>query len=395
MPVPVLHIITRLAQGGAAENTIYTVNGLDPSRWKVDLAIGGHPDDDDQVGKLPIADHVEVHRIPPLVRNPSTGELRAVRQLRRVMRAGGHRIVHTHGSKAGILGRLAAHREQVPVIISGVHGHSFSPQMSPPARYLYRALERHAARWTSHFVSVGEDLRDQYLEAGVGRREQWSVIRSGMELDRFHAAADMSPGQRMAVREELGIPSTATVFTMVGRMEQRKGHRFFLEAAGMLMARRPERTAEPVFVIVGDGPEEHNLRAQAAASGIAGHTVFAGYRNDVERVISASDAVVLTSLWEGLPRVLVQAAATATPAISFACDGAHEIIADGENGWVVPMRDTAAVVERMGRLLADPELGRRMGKAGRVRVNQDWTVDAMIAETEALYDHAQVRTSHR
>lgn len=395
MPVPVLHIITRLAQGGAAENTIYTVNGLDPSRWKVELAIGGHSDDDDRVGKLPIADHVVVHRIPALVRNPSAGELRALRQLRQVIRDGGHRIVHTHGSKAGFLGRLAAHRERVPVIVSGVHGHSFSPQMSLPARYLYRALERHAARWTSQFVSVGEDLRNQYLAAGVGGPMQWSVIRSGMELERFRAAADLSPRYRMLVRDELGIPPTATIFTMVGRMEQRKGHRFFLEAAGMLMARCPGRTAQPVFVIVGDGPEEHNLRAQAAALGITECTVFTGYREDVERIMAASDAVVLTSLWEGLPRVLVQAAATATPAISFACDGAHEIIANGETGWVVPMRDPAAVAERMGRVLADPELGRRMGNAGRARVTEDWTVDAMIAQTEALYDHLRFRTSRR
>jgi glycosyltransferase involved in cell wall biosynthesis len=142
---------------------------------------------------------------------------------------------------------------------------------------------------------------------------------------------------------------------------------------------------QPWFVIVGDGPEEAALRAQATELGIADRVVFTGYRRDVEKMFGMSDVIVLTSLWEGLPRVLVQAAAAGRPAISFACDGAHEVIADGKNGWVVPMRDTAAVRDRMAQLLEDAALRASFGVAARANVNESWTVEAMVAQIDDLY----------
>ncbi len=409
-PIPVLHIITRLANGGAAENTIYSVNGLNRERWSADLAIGGEPgaDEADQVEKLAIAEDVTVHRIPSLVRNPGPGELRALGDLRRLIRAGGYQIVHTHGAKAGILGRMAARKEGVPVIINGIHGHTFSSQMSLPARLVYRSIEKRVARYTTHFVSVGDDLRQQYLAAGVGSPERFSVIHSGMELERFMEAGraeGAAPGE--SVRAELGIPAEAVVYANISRMEPRKGHRFFLEAAAALMRELTgDATAAPTgpragsasaaaesdgrnpwFVIVGDGPEEPALRRQADELGIAERVVFTGYRTDVERMFAMADVVVLTSLWEGLPRVLVQAAAAGRPAISFACDGAREVIEDDRNGWVVPMKDVAAVTDRMRRLVSDAELRRRMGEAGRAKVNDTWTVTAMVDQIDELYRH--------
>ncbi|HKK49399.1 MAG TPA: glycosyltransferase family 4 protein [Alkalispirochaeta sp.] len=398
-PTPILHIITRLANGGAAENTIYSVNGLDRSRWAVDVAIGGEPgaDETDQVEKLAIAGDVTVHRIPSLVRNPGPGEVRALSNLRRLIRTGGYRIVHTHGAKAGILGRMAARKEGVPVLINGIHGHSFSPQMNPLARVVYRSIEKRVARYTTHFVSVGDDLRQQYLTAGVGTPERFSVIHSGMELDRFIAAGGMGEARRAEIRAELGVPAEAVVYANISRMEPRKGHRYFLEAAaqvvgtptgpqaGSASATEVSDGRDPWFVIVGDGPEESALRRQAQELGIGHRVVFTGYRGDVENMFAMSDVVVLTSLWEGLPRVLVQAAATGRPAISFACDGAGEVIENDENGWVVPMRDVAAVANRMGQLRCEPELRRHMGEAGRAKVNTSWTVEAMVEQIDQLY----------
>lgn len=396
--VRVLHIITRLANGGAAENTIYTVNGLDRSRWSVDLAIGGSTDidEEDRVEKLTIAEDVSVHRIESLVRNPTLGEFRALRALQKLIREGDYSIVHTHGSKAGVLGRIAAFREGVPVVVAGIHGHSFSPQMKPVARVLYRTIERRVARRTTHFVAVGDDLRRQYLEARVGDPDRYSVIHSGMELDRFRTAADATAEERAAIRKELGVPKGAVVYANVARLEPRKGHRFFLEA-GALLSQAASGGANgtggtidgedgPFFMIIGDGPEEDALRARSKDLGIDNRVIFTGYRRDVERIFAMCDAVVLTSLWEGLPRVLVQAAAAGRPAISFDCDGAREAITEGENGWVVPMRDVTAVADRMARLFLDGDLRRRMGLAARSLVNETWTVEAMIDAIGALYD---------
>ncbi|MCG8478193.1 MAG: glycosyltransferase family 4 protein, partial [Spirochaetales bacterium] len=335
-----------------------------------------------------IADGVTVHRIPTLTRNPGVHDVRALASLRRLMRDGNYRIVHTHGAKAGILARMAAHRERVPIIINGIHGHTFSPQMHPIARAIYRAVERRVARYTTHFVPVGDDLRKQYLAAGVGDDGRYTVIHSGMELSRYTAAATIEEEERRSIRAEFGIPEDAVVFANISRMEPRKGHRFFLEAARGVVddaVAQPGKN-EPRFVIVGDGPEETNLRAQAESLGIGEKIIFTGYRGDVERMFAMCDVVVLTSLWEGLPRVLVQAAAAAKPVVTFACDGASEVVEDDVNGWVVPMRDVDAVRRRLSRLIEDAGLRRRMGEAGRRKVNDTWTVETMVRDIESLYE---------
>lgn len=392
-PIRVLHIITRLANGGAAENTIYSVNGLNRSRYAVDLAIGGSPGDDeiDQVEKLRIADDVRVFRVPGLVRDPGLGEIKALYALRRIIRDGGYRIVHTHGAKAGILGRMAARREAVPVIINGIHGHTFSQQMNPIARALYRTIERRVARYTTHFVTVGDDLRRQYIDAGVGTPDTFSVIHSGMELERFTAAGAMPASSRDQDRAEWGVEPHHVLVVNVSRMEPRKGHRFFLEAAAALSGELSKESptaggAKLRFMIVGDGPEEAALREQAARLGIADRVIFTGYRTDVERFFAMADVVALTSLWEGLPRVLVQAAATGKPAVTFACDGAAEVVADGETGFVVGMRDVAALTERLRSLVESAELRARMGVRAKSMVNESWTVEAMVTQIEALYE---------
>ena len=220
----------------------------------------------------------------------------------------------------------------------------------------------------------------------MGDAERFSVIHSGMELSRFIQAGAMTEAERHTIRQELGIPQKAVLFTMVGRMEPRKGHRFFVTAAAELAARkRSVEGPSPVFAVVGDGPEQTGLKAQAESLGVADRFFFVGYRHDVERMFAMTDVAVLTSLWEGLPRVLVQAAATGRPAISFACDGAGEVIGDGENGWVVRMRDTVAVADAMERLLIDAPLRKTMGAAARQRVNESWTVESMVAAQDELY----------
>ena len=389
-PIRVLHVITRLANGGAAENTIYSVNGLAGEHWKVDLAIGGSAEDDeDRVEKLNVSDKVTVHRVQTLTRNPGVQDMRALVSLRRLIKKGSYHIVHTHGAKAGILARMAAYKEGVPIIINGIHGHTFSPQMHPIARAIYRAIERRVARYTTHFVSVGEDLRRQYVAAGVGEDARYTVIHSGMELSRYTAAATVDTNERRSIRAEFDIPEDAVVLANISRMEPRKGHRFFLEAARGVVDTIGNREpgSEPWFVIVGDGPEEANLRAQAHTLGISDRTVFTGYRRDVEKMFAMCDVVVLTSLWEGLPRVLVQAAAASKPVVTFACDGAYEVVENEVNGWVVPMRDVDAVKECLSRLVVDADLRLRMGRAGQDKVNDTWTVETMVRQIESLYKH--------
>ncbi|MFP4331305.1 MAG: glycosyltransferase [Spirochaetaceae bacterium] len=382
----VLHIITRLANGGAGENTLYSVNGIDPERYKVDLAVGEN-NEQAMIDKITISPDVSLKTISGLRRDPSPWqELRALSEIRRLIREGNYAIVHTHGAKAGILGRIAAHREGVPVIINGIHGITFSDQMGRVSREVYRLIERYVARFTTHFVSVGEDIKEKYLAAGVGSREKYTVIHSGMELSRFQAAADLPAEEIAAIKEELGIPPQATVIAKISRLEKRKGYPYFLRAAQRLLRSCSPQQTGVYFLIVGDGPELESMRAYASELGVAERVVFTGYRRDVERMFAASDIVALTSLWEGLPRVLVQAAACGKAIVTFDCDGAWEIVEEGRTGYIVGMKDEANLYRRLDRLVADRRLREEMGRRARSKVDESWSREAMIRSIETLYD---------
>ena len=420
--VRVLHILTRLANGGAEDNTLHTINGLDHTRYEVDLAIGG-PSERGSLDKTGLHPAVRLLPVPHLQPDPApAAELSAVRELRAIIRTGGYRIVHTHGSKAGILGRMAARRERVPVIVHGIHGISFHPSMGGVQRVLFRFLERWTGRYTAAFVCVGEEMRQQYLEAGIGSPERYSVIHSGMELDRFRGAAAAPAGAAgetaaREVRRELQIPADALIVGTVSRHEKRKGYPHLIAAAQVLLATgtsvrsgasaSPETSAPNAvspdaalppgivlpaevrerlwFLSVGDGPEGEKIRDLVRAAGLEDRFLFAGYRNDVERMFAAMDVVTLTSMWEGLPRVLVQAAATERPVVSFEVDGVREIVADGVTGYIVPQGDRTALAARIARLLTDDRARREMGAAAGSRVNDSWSVEAMVEATAELY----------
>lgn len=381
----VLHIITRLANGGAGENTLYSVNGIHPEEYSVDLAVGEN-NEPAMMEKIRISDRVTLLTVTGLRRDPSpASELTALRQIRRLIREGNYAIVHTHGAKAGILGRLAAKKEGVPIIINGIHGITFSEEMGRLSRTIYRWIERYVARFTTHFVSVGHDIMNKYLEARIGEPEEYTVIHSGMELSRFQEAGTLPPAQIVAVREELGIPPEATVVAKISRLEKRKGYPYFLRAAQRVCQSCSPQQSGVYFLIVGDGPEMEPMQALARELGIADQVIFTGYRTDVERMFAAADIVALTSLWEGLPRVLVQAAAVGRPIVTFNCDGAWEIVEEGTTGYIVGMRDEESFARRLERLVADPELRRNMGAAARAKVDESWSREAMARSIEELY----------
>jgi glycosyltransferase involved in cell wall biosynthesis len=379
-PVRVAHIVTRLALGGADENTLFTVNGLDPARFQTVLVVGSGSD---PAMLARVAPHVEVIEVPDLIREISPPrDFRAFFHLRRLLRDGGFGIVHTHMSKAGVLGRLAARSAGVPVVVHTLHGSAFHDHVGPVRYALYWTLEKVTAPMTHRIVSVGDDLRRRYLGAGIGSAAQYRVIRSGMPLRQFEAAADLSFERRQEIRASLGVPPGAPLVGKVARLEEPKGHRFFLQMAERLSEAWPDAH----FVAIGTGDLLEALREETRRRGVADRVHFAGYRDDIAEVLAALDVLVLTSLWEGLPRVLVQAAATGVPSVTFDVEGAHEIVRDGQTGYVVPSKNVTVLADRVADLLADPTRARAMGQAGRSMVHDGWTIETMVAEIDALYE---------
>jgi glycosyltransferase involved in cell wall biosynthesis len=326
---------------------------------------------------------VEVIEMPDLVREVSPlRDLAAFRQLWRLIRDRRYDIVHTHTAKAGMLGRFAARRGGAPVIVHTLHGSTFHGALSRAEYWLYRGLEKAAAGFTDRIITVGEDLRERYLEAGIGRPERYQLIRSGMELSEFSAAAAMEPERRAEVRRSLGVPADAPLVGKVARLEARKGYRYFLDLAETVLQHVPTTH----FVGLGAGEEHAELRAEVERRGLAGRVHFPGFRQDIADVLAVLDVAVLTSLWEGLPRVLVQAAACGVPAVTFAVEGAHEVVKEGVNGWVVPMRDVPAMAERVVALLTDSRRARAMGAAGRGLVCETWAAETMVSEIARAYE---------
>ena len=378
--IRVLHVITRLVRGGADENTVHTVYGLDPTKYRIDLAYGADSEAGHMISKETA--NVRHFEIPELQRRINTiSDLRALWRLYRIILRNRYHIVHTHTAKAGLLGRIAAFCARTPVIIHSLHGTTFGPFVPFPLRELFVLMERLSAAMTDCIVSVGEDLKERYLSRKIGHSSKYTVIRSGMHLASFAESGEMSESEKAALRESLGLDADALVIGNISRIEPRKGHEYFVKSALSILEQRPSAK----FLIVGDGESRPVIDKLVKHLGLSESVFFTGFRRDVARIISIIDIVALTSLWEGLPRVLVQACAVGKPVVCFDVEGASEVIREGENGFIVPARDVDTFASRMVWLLDHRVAAARMGIAGKKMVNEEWNVSTMIARFEELY----------
>ncbi len=370
----VIHIITRLIAGGAQENTILSCQGLGES-YDVTLVTG--PPDGKEGSLLEDAARRGIRTvvIPELVRplRPSR-DAGAFQRLCGFLGGEHPHIVHTHSSKAGILGRAAAWCARVPVVVHTNHGLPFYGEQPAPLRAFYWLLEKACTRITDHVVCVGEEMKRKFLEAGLGPERMLSVIASGIETELFVEAR--------SARSCLGLPEEAPVIGVVSRMASHKGQRFLLEAA------RPEWH----LLLVGDGEERAALERQAAARGLK--TTFTGHvpPEAVPELIASMDVLVHPSLWEGLPRAAVQALLVGRPVVAFDCDGAREVVIDGVTGRLVAPKSVEGLRTAIDDLLRRPDRGRSMGEEGRRRFKDRFDARAAAARLDALYRDLLLRT---
>ena len=284
--------------------------------------------------------------------------------------------MHTHSSKAGILGRLAAHHERVPVVVHSIHGFGFGPHQSAPVRWAFLTAERLAARWTNHFIAVSRNNLDEGVRLGLFAPDRASVIRSGIVLHSYRAHTG---GDR--VRGELGIPAGAPLVLQVACLKPQKAPERFVELAATVGRRFPAAH----FVLVGDGALRPALEAARHSAGLEGRLHLPGWRRDVPALLDAATVVTLTSRFEGLPRALVEALAASVPVVAMAVDGVDEVVRDGVNGFLVREGDVAALAERVAALLADAPLRARLAAAAGDRLDE-FERDTMVRRQESLYE---------
>ncbi len=376
--IRVLHIITRLIRGGADENTVFSAEGLPPEAYDVALASG--PDSEKEMRQRLRNSKFVV--VPSLQReiNPIK-DLKALLQLVRIMKQGRYQVVHTHVAKAGILGRFAAKLAGVPVVIHTLHGITFHPHLPTPVRLLYLFLERLADHCTDLFIDVGEDLKQTYVSHGIGRADKHVVVRSGFDVHRFLKAGQHRAAQKAKLLRRLGLPEGSLLVGTAARLERRKGIKYFIDAAKQIT----ERIPNVYFLVAGQGRDGLQLQTYGDSVGLNGRLRFTGFETEIAEYLAGLDLFVLSSLWEGLPRILVQAGAVGIPVVSFRVEGVHEVVTHGGNGFVVPSRDVEALLGRVTELLQNPARAQQMGQYARKNLLADWDYKNMIQQIEAIY----------
>jgi len=371
----IAHVITRLDLGGAQQNTLFCVGHHDRARFDVELIAGAGGILDADARRIADAD---VHLVPWLVHPIAPWrDLEAVLRLRRQLRSRRVDLVHTHSSKAGILGRLAARIAGVPVVVHTVHGWSFNDTQPATVQAAYARLERFAARRTNRLVVVAAGDREKGLARGIGRPEQYEVIRSGIDIAEFERPSR----PRNEIREQLGFGPEHVVVGTVACLKPQKAPLDFVRAAASAHARDPRLR----FFVAGDGDLRPALADLVRDLGLDGVVRLLGWRRDVPELLHAMDVFLLTSRFEGLPRTVLQAMAAGVPVVATAVDGTPEVVRDGESGLLVPQGRPDRAAERVLELIADPALRSRCIAGARRVLTSEFDIRRMVRDLDRLY----------
>ena len=368
-PLRVLRVIARMNVGGPALQVVALQRGLDPARYETRLVVGtvGAGEADYLALRAP---DVSATVIPGLGRRINVrGEPLALGALARLIRDFRPDIVHTHTAKAGVLGRIAARCGRVPITVHTFHGHLLHGYFRPSIRRGIVLVEGRLARRTTALVAVGSQVRDDLVAAGIGRREQFTVVPPGVAVP-MHDRAD--------ARAALGLPAHGEVITFVARLTAVKRPERFLEMAALVAQEHPSAC----FVIVGEGPYLERLRTQARPMGE--RVRFLGWRGDVDMVYAASDLVVLTSVNEGMPVSLIEAAAAGRPVVSTNVGSVAEVVEHGVSGLLVT-EDVKAIAAAVSRLLGDETLRIRMGDAAARLAEERFGQGRLVNDIDELY----------
>jgi glycosyltransferase involved in cell wall biosynthesis len=357
--IRVMHVITRLALGGAADNTLRQMSAMTGGGYDAALAVGLAASEPRFVERAR-RQGCRLIDVPALDREPAPArDLRALATLVRLLRRDRPGIVHTHTSKAGFVGRLAARLAGVPAIVHQPHGHIFYGYYGRAVTAFYVALERIAARWSDRLVMLTDREIDEHLALGIGRRPQFVTVPSGVPTAELRARAP----DRETARRALGLPADAFVVAAIGRLVPVKGFDVLVEAMPALRAAVPGSLA----IVVGDGPEEGALSRLVERLGVRGHVRLHGPSAEVVSVLAAADVLAAPSRNEGMGRSLVEAMALGIPVVGTTVGGIPTVVGDDEAGRLVPADDAAALAAALIDLGRDETVRAKVAAVARER----------------------------
>lgn len=379
----IVHIITRLIVGGAQENTILSCEGQHDRGHEVTLMTGPSlgPEGSlmararDYGYRIEVIDAMRRSILP-------FSDWRTYRGMVRRLAEMGPDVVHTHSSKAGIIGRWAAHAAGVPAVIHTIHGLAFTASTRRTVNGFYKFLERKTAPISTRIVCVADSMRDQSLAANIGRREQYVTVYSGMKTAPFLDP----PVPAAEVRHSLGLSDEHIAVGTIARLFELKGHEDLLEIAPALCAQIPNLR----WLWIGDGILRSRFESQIAAMGLRDRFILTGLvpPERIPDLAGAMDILVHPSRREGLARALPQGALAGKPVITYDIDGAKEGVLDGVSGFVLPPFDAVQLGARIAQLANDPAMRKRMGCAGREFAVRRFDATVMVDGLEEVYRDA-------
>lgn len=369
-PVSVLELVAS-SRGGGAVHVRDLALALDTSRFAVQVAMaedGGNVGREDFTGAA-----IPFHRL-----DIAAGfSLAAIVELRRLLR--GVRILHMHGARAALFGRLAALSlgRQHPRVIYSIHGFA-APHYPAPRKQLLLAVERLLTPVTDLWICVSHAEREALLASGVAAASRVRVIWNGIEVERFVGQA--GPGEQ--VRAALHVPPAAFVLTTICRLFRPRDFPTLLHAFRQVQDSLPRAH----LWIVGDGPLRSEVERLVAALHLQDHVDLLGMRRDVPAILGATNVLVLSSRgWEGLPLTVLEAMASSVPVVASDVGGTREAVLHGETGWLFPPGDADALAQHVLAVANDPAQARLMGQRGLARVRELFTVQRMAQQTAAVY----------
>jgi glycosyltransferase involved in cell wall biosynthesis len=377
-----MHVSTRLILGGSQENTVLSCEGQAAAGHVVSLVYGPiYGPEGSLLDRVRRHGGIEAIEIKRLVRQvaPWT-DVRCALELRRLVRRWRPDVVHTHSSKAGILGRWAAWSARVPCVVHTIHGLPFHPYQNRVVHGMYVAAERFAARRCHRIVCVAEAMRQQAQDAGIGRPAQYAVVYSGMEVERY---IDVQ-GNGAAVRRALGFAPGDFVVGTVARLAELKGHDDLLDALPPLLRQRPRIK----LLWVGGGWWRDRLLRRVEELGLRDRVVTAGLvaSEEIPRYIQAMDLLVHPSYREGLPRTVVQALLGGVPAMAYDVDGTREVCLDGRTGRLLAPGDLSGLRDAVAWMMDHEGERRAMAEAGRALCRSRFDAGVMVEKLGRLYD---------
>ena len=375
-PLRIAHVITRLINGGADENTVISCNEAVRSGHQVVLVHGAQTRPEILAT---VDERVNIVELPSLMRPIAPlGDVKALGDLVRTFRRLRPDVVHTHTSKAGILGRLAAHVARVPVVVHGVHIVPFV-NVGRLETFAYLTAERAVQGMTHAFIDVSPGVRDLCVKAGVGAPERHHVVESGFDLSRFRAAKQPEDWREL-LRLVPDDPRPPVVL-MLAVFEARKRHLELLERLPGIAARFPRVR----FVFAGDGSLRDAIATRVRTLGIERNVVLTGFHPHPEQLIALADICLLASAREGLPRVLMQYLAGGKPAIAPALPCIDDVLRHDVNGLIVRSDDLDGLADAVVALLDDPARRARLARGAETTQLSEWDAARMGERLEAVY----------